>query len=107
MTDYQFNREVITPSFSKCSRSPSSRQEVAEQLAAALARCKVKTTVVPGFERIKPRPMRSARVDPDTRLKRKSYGIPAGIQRDIEAARKEVEDAARLRAIVDGLEGQE
>lgn len=103
MTDYQFNREVITPSFSKCSRSPSSRAEVADKLAAALARCKVKPKVVPGFERIKPRPMRSARVDPETRLKRKSYGIPAGIQRDIEAGRKEVDDAVKLRAIVDGM----
>lgn len=103
MTDYQFNREVITPSFSKCSRSPSSRTEVADKLAAALAACTVRATVVPGFERIKPRPMRSTRFDPETRLKRKSYGIPAGIQRDIEVARKELEDTAKLRAIVDGM----
>lgn len=104
MDNYQFNREVITPSFSKCSRTPSSREEVAEQLAAALAASKVKPTVVPGFERIAPRPMRSPRVDPETKLKRKKYGIPAGIQRDIEAARREEEAAAKLKLLADQME---
>jgi hypothetical protein len=99
-----FNRETITPSFVKCNRTPSSREAQARELAQALAGCTIKPTVVPGFERIKPRPMRSTRFDPETRLKRKSYGIPAGIQRDIEVARKELEDTAKLRAIVDGME---
>lgn len=104
MDNYQFNREVITPSFAKCSRTPTSRQEVAEQLAAALARCKVKPTVVPGFERIAPRPKRSSRIDPETKLKRKKYGIPAGIQRDIDRARREDEEAAKLKVLADSLE---
>lgn len=107
MDNYQFNREVITPSHVRCSRTPSSRQEVAEQLAAALARSKVKPTVVPGFTGIVPRPARSNRVDPETRLKRKKYGIPAGIQRDIELARREEEAAAKLRAMVDDLETEQ
>lgn len=96
-----FNRETIAPSFSKCNRSPSSRQEVADALAAALAACTIRATVVPGFTQPKPRPLRSNKVGPETRLVRKHYGIPAGIARDLERDR---EDQALIRAMVESLE---
>ena len=66
-----FNRESITPSYVKCNRTPSSREQQAIELAHALKRCKVKPTVVPGFAGIAPRPVRRDWVDPETRLKRK------------------------------------
>ena len=96
-----FNRETITPSFAKCNRTPSSREHLARELAKALAGCKIKPTVVPGFTGIAPRPARSKRIDPDTRLVRKHYGIPAGIARDLEREQKE---AAQNRAMVESLE---
>ena len=99
-----FNRETIAPSFTKCNRSPSSRQEVADKLAAALAACTVRATVVPGFTQPKPRPLRSNKVDPETRLVRKHYGIPAGIARDLEREQKE---AAQIRAMVESLESKQ
>ena len=98
-----FNRETIAPSFTKCNRSPSSRQEVADNLAAALAACTIRAAVVPGFTQPKPRPLRSNRIDPETRLVRKHYGIPAGIARDLEREQKE---AAQIRAMVESLEVQ-
>lgn len=96
-----FNRETIAPSFTKCNRSPSSRQEVADKLAAALAACTLRATVVPGFTQPKPRPLRSSKIDPENRLVRKHYGIPAGIARDLERDR---EEAAQIRAMVESLE---
>jgi len=99
-----FNRETIAPSFTKCNRSPSSRQEVADKLAAALAACTLRATVVPGFTQPKPRPLRSNKVDPETRLVRKHYGIPAGIARDLEREKKE---AAQIRAMVEQMEQTE
>ena len=96
-----FNRETIAPSFTKCNRTPSSRQEVADALAAALAACTIRATVVPGFTQPKPRPLRSNKVDPDTRLVRKHYGIPAGIARDLEREQKE---AAQIKQMADSLE---
>lgn len=96
-----FNRETITPSSAKCSRAPSSREQQARELAQALAGCKIKPTVVPGFTGIAPRPARSTRVDPETRLVRKHYGIPAGIARDLEREQKEAE---QIRAMVESLE---
>jgi len=99
-----FNRETIAPSFTKCNRSPSSRQEVADNLAAVLAACTVRATVVPGFTQPKPRPLRSNKVDPETRLVRKHYGIPAGIARDLEREQKE---AAQIRAMVESLESKQ
>ena len=99
-----FNRETITPSVTKCNRSPSSRQEVADKLAAALAACTIRATVVPGFTQPKPRPLRSNKVDPETRLVRKHYGIPAGIARDLERDRAE---QAQIRAMTEQLESQQ
>lgn len=99
-----FNRETITPSFAKCNRTPSSREAQARELAQALAGCKIKPTVVPGFTQPKPRPLRSSRVDPETCLVRKHYGIPAGIARDLEREQKE---AAQIRAMVESLEKAE
>jgi len=99
-----FNRETIAPSFTKCNRSPSSRQEVADKLAAALAACTVRATVVQGFTQPKPRPLRSNKVDPETRLVRKRYGIPAGIARDLERDRAE---QVQIRAMVEQLEKAE
>lgn len=99
-----FNRDPIVPSFTKCNRTPSSREQQARELSQALAGCTIKPTVAPGFTGVVPRPVRSNWIDPETRLKRKKYGIPAGIQRDIELARREEEAAAKLRAMVDGLE---
>ena len=99
-----FNRETIAPSFTKCNRSPSSRQEVADALAAALAACTIRATVVPGFTHPKPRPLRSNRIDPETRLVRKTYGIPAGIARDLERDR---EEQAQIRAMVEKLESEQ
>lgn len=96
-----FNRETITPSFAKCNRTPGSRE--ARELARALAGCKIKPTIVPGFTGIAPRPARSKRIDPETRLVRKHYGIPAGIARDLEREQKE---AAQIRAMVESLEVQ-
>lgn len=96
-----FNRETIAPSFTKCNRSPSSRQEVADALAAVLAACTIRATVVPGFTQPKPRPLRSNRIDPETRLVRKHYGIPSGIARDLERDRAE---QAQIRAMVESLE---
>lgn len=98
-----FNRETIAPSFTKCNRSPSSRQEVADKLAAALAACTVRATVVPGFTQPKQRPLRSNRIDPETRLVRKTYGIPAGIARDLERDRKE---QAQIKQMADQLEAE-
>lgn len=98
-----FNRETITPSFAKCNRTPSSREHLARELAQALAVCKIKPTVVPGFTGIAPRPARSKRIDPETRLVRKHYGIPAGIARDLEREQKE---AAHIRAMVEQMESQ-
>ena len=71
------------------------------ELANALAGCTIKPTVVPGFTQVAPRPLRSSRVDPETRLVRKHYGIPAGIARDLEREQKE---AAQIRAMVESLE---
>lgn len=99
-----FNRETITPSYTKCNRSPSSREQQARELAQALARCKVKPTVVPGFTGVAPRPMRSNRIDPETRLVRKRYGIPAGIARDLERDRAE---QAQIKRMADSLEAAE
>ena len=99
-----FNRETIAPIFTKCNRPPSSRQEVADNLAAVLAACTVRATVVPGFTQPKPRPLRSSRIDPETRLVRKTYGIPAGIARDLERDRKE---QAQIKQMADQLESQE
>jgi hypothetical protein len=93
--------ETITPSFVKCSRTPSSREDQARELAQALAGCTIKPTVVPGFTEVAPRPLRSSRVDPETRLVRKHYGVPAGIVRDLEREQKE---AAQIRAMVESLE---
>lgn len=102
---YQFNSEQIAPSHVKCNRTVSSRQEVAEQLAAALAECKVKPTVVPGFERIAPRPVRMAKVDPSTKLKRRKSAVPASVALDLERARKAHEDSVKIMEMVDRLEG--
>ena len=66
-----FNRESITPSYVKCNRTPSSREQQASELAQALKRCKVKPQVVPGFAGVAPRPMRTSWIDPESRLKRK------------------------------------
>ena len=96
-----FNSETITPSFVKCSRTPSSREAQARELAQALAGCTIKPTVVPGFTGVAPRPLRSSRVDPETRLVRKHYGVPAGIARGLEREQKE---AAQIRAMVESLE---
>lgn len=98
-----FNRETIAPSFTKCNRTPSSRQEVADNLAAVLAACTIRATVVPGFTQPKPRPLRSNRIDPETRLVRKHYGIPAGIARDLERDRKE---QALIKQMADQLEAE-
>jgi len=83
-----FNRESITPSYVKCNRTPSSREQQASELAQALKRCKVKPTVVPGFAGIAPRPVRRDWVDPETRLKRK------GMSR---------EERQQLRAMIDQM----
>lgn len=99
-----FNRETITPSFVKCNRTPSSREQQARELAQALEGCTIKPTVVPGFTGIAPRPLRSKRIDPETRLVRKHYGIPAGIARDLEREQKE---AAQIRAMADRLESEQ
>ena len=93
--------ETITPSFVKCSRTPSSREDQARELAQALAGCTIKPTVVPGFTEVAPRELRSSRVDPETRLVRKHYGVPAGIARGLEREQKE---AAQIRAMVESLE---
>lgn len=98
-----FNRETITPSFAKCNRTPSSLEQQARELAQALAGCTIKPTLVPGFTGIAPRPARSKRIDPETRLVRKHYGIPAGIARDLERDRAE---QAQIRAMVESLEVQ-
>lgn len=95
------NSETITPSFVKCSRTPSSREDQARELAQALAGCTIKPTVVPGFTGVAPRPLRSSRVDPETRLVRKHYGVPAGIARDLEREQKE---AAQIKQMADSLE---
>lgn len=99
-----FNRETIAPSFVKCNRTPSSREQQARELAQILAMSNVKPTVVPGFTGVAPRPLRSKRIDPETRLVRKHYGIPAGIARDLEREQKE---AAQIRAMVESLESEQ
>jgi hypothetical protein len=99
----QFNRGAIVPGFAECRRTPTDREAQARELAQALAGCTIKPTVVPGFTQVEPRPVRSSRVDPETRLVRKHYGIPAGIARDLEREQKE---AAQIRAMVESLEVQ-
>lgn len=98
-----FNRETIAPSFTKCNRTPSSREAQARELAQALASCTIKPKVVPGFTQPKPRPLRSNRIDPETRLVRKTYGIPTGIARDLERDRKE---QALIKQMADSLEAE-
>jgi hypothetical protein len=56
---------------------------------------------VPGFTGVKPLPARSKRVDPQTRLKRKAYGLSDAVQR--EAVRDRAEQA-KIIEMVDGLE---
>lgn len=106
--NYQFNREIITPAYVKCSRTPASRQEAAEQLAAALASCKVKPTVVPGFTEPVPRPLRSFKVDPETRLKRMKRKTSQRVADELAAYRKEHKEKMRerelLKAMADRLE---
>lgn len=105
--DYQFNREVITPSYVKCNRTPSSRSEIADKLAKALAGCKIKPAVVAGFSGVAPRPARSDRVDPETVLKRKSISVPASVARDFEVARREHDAQMRIREMADSMEGKQ
>lgn len=88
-------------SYSKCNRTPTSREAEARELAQALAGCKIKPTVVPGFTQVAPRPLRSDRIDPETRLKRKAYGLSTAVRRDMERQRAESE---RFREMADGLE---
>lgn len=107
--DYQFNRsEFIAPSHVKCNRTVTSRQEVAEQLAAALAECKVKPIVLPGFDRIAPRPARKTKVDPTTRLKRVTRKTSQRVAAELAAFRKEHKEQLRereqLREMVESLE---
>lgn len=104
---YQFNRESIAPSYEKSNRTPTSRQEVADQLAAALARTSIKPTVVPGFSGVAPRPLRSSRVDPETKLKRRKDAVPIGIAKDLEIARREHDAQVKLRVMADQMEVME
>lgn len=90
-----------------CNRTPAGRKEAAEQLAAILANCSVEPTVLPGFERIKPKPPRTRRVDPETRLRRKKHSVPAAIAQDLQRARLEHEQESRLSAIADEFCGEE
>lgn len=99
-----FNRETIAPSFTKCNRSPSSRQEVADKLAAALAACTIRATVVPGFTGVKPLPARTAWRDPAVKLKRQPRTANRLAMHDFAAHRKEIEDRENLRAMAEGLE---
>ena len=83
-----FNRETIAPSHVKCNRTVSSREDQAKMLADAMAGCKVKQTVVPGFAGVAPRPVRTSWVDPESRLKRK------GLSR---------EERQQVRAMIDQM----
>lgn len=83
-----FNRDPIAPSFTKCNRTPSSREQQARNLAQALAGCTIKPTVVPGFTGVVPRPVRSDWIDPETRLKRKHYGLSISARREAERFRE-------------------
>jgi hypothetical protein len=95
-----FNRGEIAPSYTKCNRTPSSREQQARELAQALAGCKIKPTVVPGFEGVKPLPPRTNWRDPEARLKRKAYGVSTTVRREIE--RRDAE-RAHIRKMVESL----
>lgn len=99
---YQFNSEQIAPSHVKCNRTVTSRQEVAEQLAAALAGCKVRSKVLPGFSQVAPRPARKTKVDPSTRLKRMTRKTSQRVAAELAAFRKEHKE--QLRDMVESLE---
>lgn len=103
---YQFNRESITPAYVKCARTPASRQEAAEQLAAALAACNVKPTVVPGFKSPAPKPVRRKWIDPETRLKREKRKIPKNVAEDFARYRQIEEEKARISAMADAMENK-
>ena len=96
-----FNRTAITPAYTKCNRTPTSREALARELAEAVARSKFKPTVVPGFEGVKPLPPRTRWRDPEARLKRKAYGVSTAVSR--EAERREAE-RAQIREMVELLE---
>lgn len=101
---YQFNRESIIPAYVKCARTPASRQEAAEQLAAALAACSVQPTIVPGFTEPAPRPMRSRKVDPETRLQRARYQVPKKVAEDFARHRQAEQDKAKIAELLKELE---
>ena len=96
-----FNRGAIIPGFPECKRTPGHREQEAAEIAQALARSRVKPTVVPGFAGIVPRPARSSWVDPETRLKRKAYGVSDAQRR--EAAR-DIAEHSKIIEMVDELE---
>ncbi|WP_288080632.1 hypothetical protein [Pseudomonas sp.] len=100
---HQFNRELITPSFSKCNRTPSSREDDAKMLASALASCKIKPTVVPGFTGVAPMPLRANRVDPETRLKRAVRKTSRRVAAELELYRKEHKEKIRERELLRGM----
>ncbi|WAX22814.1 hypothetical protein MAJJADAN_00052 [Pseudomonas phage Amjad_SA] len=100
---YQFNRESITSAYVKCARTPAGRQEAAEQLAAALAACNVKPTVVPGFTEPAPRPLRSRKVDPETRLQRARHQVPKKVAEDFAKHRQAEQDKAKIAEMVEAL----
>lgn len=87
--------------FARCNRTPSSRQEDANRLASALEAYQGPVTVLPGFTRQTPKPKRTRWVDPETKLKRKHYKIPASVAHDLERARREHEEAQQLAAMAD------
>lgn len=96
-----FNRTVITPAYTKCNRSPTSREALARDLAEAVARSKIKPTVVQGFTGVKPLPTRTSWRDPEARLTRRAYGVSTTVRREIE--RREAE-RAQIREMVESLE---
>lgn len=96
----------IKSDINTCNRTTTSREEAARELAALLERCDVKPTVLPGFERVAPKPSRPRWVDPETRLRRKKHTVPVAIAQDLERARREYEQESRLSAIADEFCGE-
>lgn len=92
---------------SHTNRTPSSREEASAWLAERIAESGVQPTVVEGFKEPVPRPPRSDKVDPETRLARRSRRVPASVLRELEEMRRELAQQRQILEIIDMIGGEE
>ena len=89
-----------------CTLTISSRAAQAAWLSQAIERCGIEPAVVPGFVDPQPRPVRSAWLDPEARLKRSQNRVSKKIREELEKLRREHEEEQKLKRIVDMFEGE-